>query len=296
MPAEAGFTSDPAIEAAREEAAYSLALQAYLWGRPLLDYGRSVPAAIRAGDGRLNRFCKTAVPGAGSEGIDTCGFWDARSEPVCVSVPEQTNGRGYVVQFADMFGIFFHTLGGRQGAQPGLYVLAGPGDGTPLPRNAVRLRPRTRMGVCVVRIFGGGEAGFQMMPLSAWIGKETSVLPLAPYDCGAPHALLTFDRLGYWIGMAFPSSADIHDTLLASFRLIGLSATSGFNWRTLDGTVRRGVGRAIRRVDEMVDAGRGAAPLQADAPVSQWQAALTGYRLTGHLIEDRVCASCGMTC
>ncbi len=295
MPAEAGYTSDLAIEAAREEAAYSLAVQAYLWGRPLLDYGRSVPAAIRAGDGRLNRFCKTAVPG-GADGIDTCGFWDARSEPVCVIVPEQAKGRGYVVQFADMFGTFFHTLGGRQGAQPGLYVIAGPDDKTPLPPNAVRLWPRTRMGVCVVRIFGGGETGFHMMPLSARTGRRLPPLPLAPYDCDAPQALLTFDRLGYWTRMAFPSSADSHDTLLASFRLIGLSATSGFNWRGLDDTVRRGVARAIRRGDEMVDAGRGWQSLQAEAPVSQWQAALTGYRLSGHLTESRLQSSCGMTC
>lgn len=299
MSVEAGYNPDIALEAAREEAAYSLGVQAYLWGKPLLDYGRAVLAAIRAGNGKLNCFCQSAVTDDNPAGVilDTCGFWDARTEPVCVIVPHKMKDQGYIVQFADMFGDFFHVIGGRQGPQPGLYVITGPNDRTVIPPNARRLPARTRMGLCVARIFGGDEtAAFRMMPLSAYSSRPKPALALMPYDCDAPQSLLTFDRLGYWMRLAFPPSADDQDTLIASFRLIGLSAAHGFGWRTLDETIRRGVVRAIRRGDEMVDAGRGWQPLQADAPVSQWQAALTGYRLSGHLTEAGIRAFCGMTC
>ena len=303
MPAETG-TADFSVDAAREEAAYSLGVQAYLWGKPLLDYGRAVPAAIRAGGGELNRFCKTDLAGTHTGGqvvTNICGFWDVRGEPVAVVVPEQT-GQGdhkgdYVVQFGDMFETFFHTLGGRQGPQPGLYVITGPGWEGALPEKAIRLPARTRMGVCVVQMVSGmSDAGFRMTPLSFHTrGFRGPPVPLAPYMCDAPPALVFFDRLGYWLRMAFPPWADDSDSLLGVFHQIGLSATHGFRWRTLDDPVRRGLARAIRSGEEMVEAGR-AQPYSPEDDAFPLHTALTGYRLGALLAEREVRTKVRISC
>jgi hypothetical protein len=39
---------------AREETAYALGIQAYLWGLPFSEYGKTVAAALKAGGDRFN--------------------------------------------------------------------------------------------------------------------------------------------------------------------------------------------------------------------------------------------------
>jgi hypothetical protein len=51
-----------------------------------------------------------------------------------------------------------------------------------------------------------------------------------------------------------PTSADSHDALVASLREIGLSVGKGFEWHALDEPTRRGLARAVRAGEQIVDA------------------------------------------
>ena len=50
-----------------------------------------------------------------------------------------------------------------------------------------------------------------------------------------------------------PVSADSDDALVASFRQIGLSVGNGFEWQTLDEPTRRGLARAAKAGEQIVD-------------------------------------------
>ncbi len=170
-------------EHAREEAAYTLGVQAYLWGFPLYEYGRTLPESLKVGGVKLNAFrkfpaLKTAkdrfVVTPNNVTVDAYATFDVTSEPAVIFVPKLVEDRWYIVQLGDLFDEIFHNIGGTKGQQPGVYVITGPDFNGPIPGEMVQLCSRTKIGVAAVRIFVKGEAdlpaaveeqkGFQMMP------------------------------------------------------------------------------------------------------------------------------------
>src|ERR1700722_8169091 len=82
------------LDQAREEAAYTLGVQAYLWGVPFVEYGKTAIAGLKAGAVGLNTFrkfssLKTAqdrfVVTPNNVTIDAYGICDVTEEPVVVS-------------------------------------------------------------------------------------------------------------------------------------------------------------------------------------------------------------------
>lgn len=80
----------------REESAYAIGLQAYLWGYPLREYGRIEPKAIEVGGSYINdlrRFTelKTAadkfVVTPNNVTIDAYANLDLTAEPAVIVVP-----------------------------------------------------------------------------------------------------------------------------------------------------------------------------------------------------------------
>lgn len=97
---------------AREENAYTLGVQAYLWGFPLAEYGRTLPQAVKVGGAGWNAFRKfTALKTAKDQfvvtpnnvTIDAYCVFDVSEDPVAMFVPKVTQGRWYIVQLADHF-------------------------------------------------------------------------------------------------------------------------------------------------------------------------------------------------
>src|SRR3954447_3433321 len=93
-------------EQAREEYAYALGVQAYLWGYPLRFYGGIVPGALKIGGSYLNEFrkftdLKTAkdrfVVTPNNVTIDGYSNFDVTSEPLVVFVPKLREPRWYIV-------------------------------------------------------------------------------------------------------------------------------------------------------------------------------------------------------
>ena len=134
----------------------------------------------------------------------------------------------------------------------------------------IQVKMRTKIGVAALRILANGEAdlpnaraaqnGFALMPLSAYLReglahKSPAERPQMPLYAGtAPEDIRYFDELGDAMRKRLPASADAADELVASFAEIGLSVGNGFAWKTLDDPTKRGLARAAKIGEQIVDA------------------------------------------
>lgn len=264
-----------AADQAREESAYAVGLQAYLWGFPLRYYGIITPEGVKVGGSYLNDLrkyteLKTAkdrfIVTPNNVTIDAYSAFDVTSEPLVVFVPKLAEPRWYIVQIGDAFDEIIHNVGGTKGEQPGVYVITGPDFTGDVPGEMTQVKSRTRIGV---RIFAKSAAdlpkaveaqkGFQAMPLAAYLRyglayKRPAQRPLlAPYESKAPEDIRYFDELGYWMGKMLPVSADATDSLVASFHQIGVSVAKGLEWQSLDEPTKRGLARAAKAGAQIVD-------------------------------------------
>jgi hypothetical protein len=122
-------------EQAREENAYTLGVQAFLWGYPLRFYGTLIPGSLKAGGTYLNDFhkftdLKTAkdrfIVTPNNVTIDSYCNFDVTNEPLVLFVPKLSAPRWYIVQIGDSFDEVIHNVGGIKGEQPGVYLITGP--------------------------------------------------------------------------------------------------------------------------------------------------------------------------
>jgi hypothetical protein len=277
-PAAAQATAPLSAEQAREENAYAVGLQAFLWGYPLRYYGRTEPKAIEVGGAYLNDLrkyteLKTAkdrfVVTPNNVTIDAYGTFDVTAEPAVIVVPPLTEPRWYIVQVGDSFDEIIHNVGGTRGAQPGVYIITGPDFAGDIPGDMTQIKSRTKLGVIGARILANGVAdlpqavdaqkGFFLMPLSAYLHQGVAYKrggdreQMALFESAAPESIRWFDELGDAMQKRLPASADSSDELVASFRQIGLSVGNGFEWRGLDEPTRRGLSRAVTTGEQIVD-------------------------------------------
>lgn len=267
-----------ASEQAREEYAYTLGVQAYLWGFPLRFYGDLVPGSLKAGGTYLNDFhkftdLKTAkdrfIVTPNNVTIDSYCNFDVTDEPLVLFVPRLSTPRWYIAQIGDAFDEVIHNVGGIKGEQPSVYLITGPDFAGNIPGEMAQVKSRTRVGALGVRVFVEGAAdlpkardaqnGFQTMPLSAYLRyglgykrpAERATIPA--YQSTAPQDIRYFDELGYWMHVQLSVAADSSDALVASFHQIGLSVSRGFAWQELDESIKRGLARAIKTGEQVVD-------------------------------------------
>src|ERR1700722_10384384 len=139
----------------REEYAYALGVQAYLWGYPLRFYGGMVPSALKVGGSYVNEFrkftnLKTArdrfVVTPNNVTIDGYSCFDLTNEPLVVFVPKLPEPRWYIVQIGDSFDEIIHNIGGIKGQEPGVYVITGPDFAGNIPGEMTQVQSRTRQG------------------------------------------------------------------------------------------------------------------------------------------------------
>jgi hypothetical protein len=102
----------------------------------------------------------------------------------------------------------------------------------------------------------------------------------------APEEVPFFEALGHWMQRWLPVAADASDTLVSSFHQIGLSVAKGFEWRTLDKPVQRGLARAIPAGAAIVDA----AWASTGETTNGWKYTLAGGR-AGHDLALRAALS-----
>lgn len=276
--AQAPIAQQYTADQAKEENAYAVGLQAYLWGFPLEFYGETVPDTIKVGATYVNELrkfteLKTArdrfVVTPNNVTIDAYGTGDVTAEPLVIVVPASVEPRWYIVQVGNFFDEVTHNIGGTKGPQPGIYVVTGPDFKGSVPGEMTEIRSATRGVTVAVRIFARNQddvakavavqSGFYMMPLSAYLKyglayKYTDQRPVIPvYRSAAPEDIRFFDNLGHWMNTWLPVSSDTDNSLIASFHQIGLSVGKGFDWHALDEPTKRGLARAIVAGKEIVD-------------------------------------------
>lgn len=262
----------------REEIAYAVGLQAYLWGFPLHYYSRSTPKSVEVGGTFINDFrkyseLKTAkdrfVVTPNNVTIDAYATLDLTVEPVVIFVPSLSQPRWYIVQIGDSFDEIVRNIGGTKGTEPGVYVVTGPDFSGDVPGDMIEVKSRTKIGVAAVRILANGEAdlpnaveaqkGFHLMPLSAYLRDGLAHKAADPrpqmrlFESDAPEGIRYFDELGDAMTKRLPASADSEDSLVASFKQIGLSVGGGFQWKSLDEATKKGLERAIKTGEQIVD-------------------------------------------
>ncbi|WP_136476349.1 DUF1254 domain-containing protein [Pseudomonas sp. DG56-2] len=261
---------------AREEQAYALGIQAYLWGYPLYHYlnsGEKAQKISAVGANSLRKYTslKTAkdrfVVTPNNATIDAYGHLYLAEEPVVVHIPALTTPRWYLVQVGDMFDEVSFNVGGIKGPQPGNYLITGPGFRGQVPSGMIQVPVRTHKGIVAVRVLAKGEKdvaaavevqkGFQVLPLSAYLREGLQSQPAKPtltpaFIASAPEGLRFFDQLGYAMQQYLPLSGDRDDALLGTFNLIGLSVAKGFAWQSLDEATQRGLARAAKMGEQIV--------------------------------------------
>jgi len=273
----------PALSAekADEELAYTLGVQAYLWGVPLLEYAKTGVGGLKAHAVARNAFrmystLKSAkdrfIVTPNNVTIDGYGIAEVTDEPAVVYVPKLADDRWYIVQIGDYYDEIAHNIGGTRGQQPGVYAITGPEFHGELPGEMTQLKVRTRWAACGVRVLVKSQAdlpaavaaqkGFHLMPLSAYLRQglaykatEAAMYALPPLPPeGAPAELREFESLGHWMRYWLPATTARSDALVRAFGKIGLSPVRGFEWQSLSEPERRGLARAAVTGAQLVDA------------------------------------------
>ena len=120
---------------AREENAYTLAVQAGLWRYPLAHRAEAFPPTLTVqgiGPNSFQKFdrLRTAadrfVVTPNNLTIDAYAILDVSDGPVVLYVPAFSAPRYFIVQIGDVFDDVIHKVAGARPAVPGAYIITGP--------------------------------------------------------------------------------------------------------------------------------------------------------------------------
>lgn len=265
--------ADDAKYKVREDLAYSIGLQAYIYAYPTMDLWRTFYEGTldpkRGHKIRLNQFNhsrKLVTPKVdwvvtpNNDTIYSRAFLDIAIEPVVLSVPD-TGGRIYWCPVGDIYhnhsmnaNISWDTVGFKGGD----FALVAPGWKGVLPEGVKRIDMRTPMVWMVFRYAVSGPDDVPaanalqnktlLRPLSVFMGKKALPQPkAATYPkftrndlTDAPKFFTAFNEI---LRRNPPLPAD--KTLIALFREIGLDPAQYFDWKALPEETRRGLERAV---------------------------------------------------
>jgi hypothetical protein len=266
-----------AVVMEREENAYTLGVQAGLWGYQIAHRIDAFPKALAVkgiGYNSFQRFerLKTAedrfVVTPNNLTIDSYAIFDVRQGPVVVHVPKLAEPRWFIVRLGDAFDDVILNVGGSREPVPGTYLLTGPDFRGRVPGDMIEVKSRTNLGFAAVRVGVQGETdlpgaltaqgGFHMVPLHRYLidGVADDTVNFGPMDLStltAPDDLHLFDLLGAALTCMLPVDADVNDTFVQALATIGLSVGRGFEWQSLDESVLAGLRRAVPMVEKIID-------------------------------------------
>lgn len=265
-------------EQAREELAYAIGVQAYVWGYPVvINETRSrigmaggveiVPHKLR---GPLNTLIHAKelltpdfedVQSPNNDTLYTTAWLDLRDEPLVLHVPDMA-GRFYTYQFVDAYTNNFTYVSQRtRGFREMDIAICGPGHSGALPVGMDRIDAPTPTVFMIGRLAVDGSDDVSAVhalqdemflgPLSGWTDRSVAE-PRVAKPSGHDGPLAFFEDLGDLIADNPPPPADAG--LLGLFAQIGLSADHGFDPSSLDESTRRGLERAIAGGEGMIAA------------------------------------------
>jgi hypothetical protein len=158
--------------AAKEEAAYAIGMQAYIWGYPLVEMYRVRDASTLGPDpagvnapinqfGHARRLVDEKLKLAhypNSDTVYSLAWLDLTNEPQVLHVPD-TKGRYYVVPLCSAYNEIFASLGSRtNGYGEKRYAIVGPNWQGELPPGVKQVRSPTNLVWVLIRTLGGAGA------------------------------------------------------------------------------------------------------------------------------------------
>jgi hypothetical protein len=244
----------PAIFDWQEEYAYSVALQAFIYGFPYVynaltrykwtnipQNPKSVPYAPVNHFWHASELIDATYRDGGCPNNDTLystAWVDLSKEPVILTVPEIPADRYWTFQLTSFTSDNFAYVGNRVGSSAGNYALIGPGWDGDLPEDVTAVEPSSPTPWILIlgRTLADGaddlpavhalQAQYRLTPLSFW-GKPEAQLPESR-DVYKPALSLTGidDPLGPWKALnamlAENPPAAHHEVLLKQFATIGI--------------------------------------------------------------------------
>jgi hypothetical protein len=263
---------------AREDLAYAIGVQAYIWGYPVVINERRsrigmasstdiIPHMLR---GPLNTFVSAKelltpdfedVQSPNNDTLYTTAWLDLRDEPMVMHVPDMA-GRYYTYQFLDAYTNNFTYVSQRtRGFQEMDIAICGPGHSGALPSGLERIDAPTPTVFIIGRLGVDGPDDVPAVhalqdemflgPLSGWADRRLAA-PRVAEPSGHTGPLAFFEDLGDLIADNPPPPHDAG--LLGLFAQIGLTVDHGFDPTTLDEPTRRGLDRAVADGEDMIAA------------------------------------------
>jgi hypothetical protein len=271
---------------AKAKQAYSLGVQAYIWGYPMVVMQRSRDAMTKGGDAPVtpdvfNKSGKlfapvnevasawgmlgpkfSAVQSGNSDTQYSVTWFDVATEPYVLQIPD-AKGRYYTYQFIDAWTNNFHYASTRtMGSQKQSYAIVAPGWKGALPADVIRVDTPTPTGFVIGRWFVADEKDVKavnkiqeqvsMTPLSSW-GKsytppKVKVVPAKKYTGD----LAFFEQLGdtLVVNGALPTDRGI----LGLLENIGLTTDGGFDPSGLSDAEKKSLAQAVTDGEAMLAA------------------------------------------
>jgi hypothetical protein len=271
---------------AKAKQAYSLGVQAYIWGYPMVVMQRSSDAMTKGGDAPVtpdvfNKSGKlfapvnevasawgmlgpkfSAVQSGNSDTQYSVTWFDVAAEPYVLQIPD-AKGRYYTYQFIDAWTNNFHYASTRtMGSQKQSYAIVAPGWKGALPADVIRVDTPTPTGFVIGRWFVADEKDVKavnkiqeqvsMTPLSSW-GKsytppKVKVVPAKKYTGD----LAFFEQLGdtLVVNGALPTDRGI----LGLLENIGLTTDGGFDPSGLSDAEKKSLAQAVTDGEAMLAA------------------------------------------
>ncbi|MGG4446387.1 DUF1254 domain-containing protein [Brevibacillus porteri] len=251
----------------RENLAYSLGIQAYIYGYPLVTLEKKKRSALQ--DKRpLNQFFHLqALPAADYRGVvspnhDTlysAAYLDLTQGPLVLHVPD-FGKRYYTIQLMDAWTNSFDYIGTRTtGTKEGKFLIVGPNWKGDLPANRKVINSPTNTVLAGGRILIDGETD---IPNVTALQKQMTITPLVQStkissSSNASAAILDekdplsfFRLLTSSMKSNQPASAD--EAHVKQFEHIGITPTDDFDETTLDETTLAGLRRAVKDGEEII--------------------------------------------
>lgn len=259
-----------------EDYAFSVALQAYLYGYPIVITEVSREEMLANPVIRVNQFYhfpglgNPAIKSAVSANADTLmsiARLDFSSGPIVLHVPDM-HGRYWVIQFTDFYTNSFAYVGLRTtGTAEQEYWLVGPDWRGTAPESSKVIRCPTNVVFLVARVFAAGE---QDLPAAQDLQRGISLASFGPaqildrasidtlqekfhsdYVAGLtpPEIVAKMDAATFFVVMTRlmqlypPPVAD--GAMVRQFERIGIDLDHGFDPQRLDAPTLRGLSRAV---------------------------------------------------
>ena len=260
------MSQSPPIDA-REELAYALGVQAFIYGYPLVEMVRTC-AAVTAVDqpqtnGRapINRFSHSERPWThedrdivtpANDLLYSMAWLNLAGGPVVLSIPPST-GRYFVMALVDAYTNNFRNLGPRTvGPAGGDVALVGPRVASQwsgaLPPGTAEVRAPTDLVWILGRVLVDGEGD---LPVARAFQRRFALATQGPSE--RPESVQRYqddhaDPLAFFANLSRaladnPPDAD-EQALTAQFSRIGLAPGAAVNAAVLDPPVARGLARA----------------------------------------------------